>query len=101
MACADSAFVLRDRYSRKSAPMLVLLGLASLAGFDMTSALTALVLQFECQGPWRWNQLNLHRLRYYLSGDRQIIANLYEVLFTCVGHFEGLGAAGGVPSGLH
>jgi type VI secretion system protein ImpG len=41
----------------------------------------ALVLQLECQGPWRWSNLNLDRLRYYLSGDRQIIANLYEVLF--------------------
>ncbi len=65
MACADSAFVLRDRYSRKSAPMLVLLGLASLAGFDMTSALTALVLQFVTRptptlgGRRKWGALTI------------------------------------------
>lgn len=41
----------------------------------------ALVLEFECQGPWRFADLPLEKLRYYLSGDRQVIANLYEVLF--------------------
>ena len=46
MACADSAFVLRDRYSPKSGPMLVLLlTLASLAGLDTASAFSALALQ--------------------------------------------------------
>jgi type VI secretion system protein ImpG len=41
----------------------------------------ALVLQFECHEPWQWSDLAIDKLRYYLSGDRQVIANLYEVLF--------------------
>jgi type VI secretion system protein ImpG len=41
----------------------------------------ALVLRLECLGPWRFADLPLGKLRYYLNGDRQVIANLYEVLF--------------------
>lgn len=41
----------------------------------------ALVLHLECHGPWTFADLSLEKLRFYLSGDRQVIANLYEVLF--------------------
>lgn len=43
--------------------------------------LAALVLQLECLGPWKFSDLPLETLRFYLSGDRQVLANLYEVLF--------------------
>lgn len=38
-------------------------------------------LQFECQADMSFSKLSLDRLRLYLSGDNQLIANLYEVLF--------------------
>ncbi len=40
-----------------------------------------LVLQFECLGPWRFSDLAVDRMRFGLSGVRQVIANLYETLF--------------------
>lgn len=40
-----------------------------------------LVLRLECLAPWKFSELDLDTLRFYLSGDRQVIATLYEVLF--------------------
>jgi type VI secretion system protein ImpG len=38
-------------------------------------------LQFEVQGDLNFGALSLERLRLHLSGDNQICANLYELLF--------------------
>jgi type VI secretion system protein ImpG len=38
-------------------------------------------VQLECQGDMRFSALSLDKLRLYLNGDSQIIANLYELLF--------------------
>jgi type VI secretion system protein ImpG len=40
-----------------------------------------LVLRLECLSPWKFSELDLDRLRFFLGGDRQVIATLYEVLF--------------------
>src|SRR5438132_13878698 len=47
---------------------------------------TAAVLRLElaCQGEMQFADLSLDRLRFYLSGDSQVIANLYEALFNHV-----------------
>ncbi len=44
----------------------------------------ALVLRLECDGGLRFGDLALDRLRFYLSGEKQMIANLYELLFNHV-----------------
>src|SRR5262245_22417420 len=41
-------------------------------------------LQIECQGDQKFSDLSLDRLRFFLSGDNQVIANLYELLFNNV-----------------
>ncbi len=41
----------------------------------------ALILRFECLGGLRLSDLSLDRLRFYLSGESQMIASLYEILF--------------------
>ncbi len=41
----------------------------------------ALRLQFATQGNLRFADLKLDTLRFYLSGEKQVIATLYEVLF--------------------
>src|SRR5438552_3481976 len=41
----------------------------------------ALHLEFECQGGMKFSELSLDRLRFYLSGDNQIVPALYELLF--------------------
>jgi type VI secretion system protein ImpG len=41
----------------------------------------ALRLQLECQGEARFNALSLDRLRLFLAGDDQVIADLYTLLF--------------------
>lgn len=41
----------------------------------------ALRLQLECQGELKLPQLSLDKLRFYLNGDNQLTATLYEVLF--------------------
>jgi type VI secretion system protein ImpG len=40
-----------------------------------------LLLQLECQAGMRFDALALDRLRFYLAGDNQVIAPLYELLF--------------------
>jgi type VI secretion system protein ImpG len=42
----------------------------------------ALRLQLDCQAGLKFSELALDRLRFYLSGESQVIANLYEILFT-------------------
>jgi type VI secretion system protein ImpG len=43
-------------------------------------------MQFACQDGLRWDDLNLEKLRLHLSGDRQFIAGLYEIMFNrCLG----------------
>lgn len=44
----------------------------------------ALRLQIECQGDMQFANLTLDKLRFFLSGDNQVIANLYELLFNNV-----------------
>jgi type VI secretion system protein ImpG len=44
-------------------------------------AVAALRLQLNCQGEMQFSTLSLDRLRFYLHGDNELIANLYEVLF--------------------
>ena len=41
-------------------------------------------LRFECQGDTPLGELELGQLRLYLSGDNQLIANLYELIFNNV-----------------
>ncbi len=41
----------------------------------------ALSLQFEVQAGMRLADLSLDRLRFYLAGDNQIVAGLYELIF--------------------
>lgn len=41
----------------------------------------ALRLQLECQGQMKFADLELDRLRFFLNGDNQLIATLYEILF--------------------
>jgi type VI secretion system protein ImpG len=41
----------------------------------------ALRLQIDCQGEARFAALSLDRLRFFLAGEDQVIADLYEVLF--------------------
>lgn len=41
----------------------------------------AVVLQLECLAPYSFADLALDTLRFHLSGDRQVIANLYGALF--------------------
>ena len=41
----------------------------------------ALRMQFATQGDVRFADLKLDKLRFYLSGEKQVIATLYEVLF--------------------
>jgi type VI secretion system protein ImpG len=41
----------------------------------------ALRIQIECQGEARFTALTLDRLRLYLAGEDQVIADLYELLF--------------------
>lgn len=41
----------------------------------------ALSLQFEVQAGMRLDELSLDRLRFYLSGDNQVVAALYELMF--------------------
>lgn len=43
--------------------------------------LAALRLQFECQAEMRFPALGLEKLRLYLSGENQLIASLYELIF--------------------
>lgn len=38
-------------------------------------------LQFECQAEMQFSALSLDRLRLFLFGDNQVVANLYELLF--------------------
>ncbi|MBI1829987.1 MAG: type VI secretion system baseplate subunit TssF [Planctomycetes bacterium] len=38
-------------------------------------------LRFACQDELSWNDLPLDRLRLHLTGERQLIAGLYEMLF--------------------
>ncbi len=44
----------------------------------------ALILRLECVGGLRFADLSLERLRFYLSGENQMIAGLYEVIFNRV-----------------
>ncbi len=50
-------------------------------------------MQFACTGGARWDDLGLDKLRLFLSGERQLIAGLYEILFNrCLGvAFQPLG----------
>jgi len=41
----------------------------------------ALRLQLECLGEMTFGALTLDKLRFYLSGENQVIASLYELLF--------------------
>lgn len=41
----------------------------------------ALRLQLSCQGPNSFKDLPLDRLRFFLSGEKQMIASLFETLF--------------------
>jgi type VI secretion system protein ImpG len=41
----------------------------------------ALRLQFECLGGLKFTELSLQKLRFYLSGDTQLMPTLYELLF--------------------
>lgn len=41
----------------------------------------ALRLQLECQAEMRFGALGLDKLRFYLSGENQIVASLYELIF--------------------
>jgi type VI secretion system protein ImpG len=41
----------------------------------------ALFLELHCQGEMRFANLTLDKLRFYLHGDKQVIPNLYELLF--------------------
>jgi type VI secretion system protein ImpG len=41
----------------------------------------ALRFQFECQSDMRFAALSLNFLRFYLSGAKQMVANLYELIF--------------------
>jgi type VI secretion system protein ImpG len=41
----------------------------------------ALRLQFECQGEMKFTELSLEKLRFFLSGDTQVVAALYELIF--------------------
>jgi type VI secretion system protein ImpG len=40
-----------------------------------------LVLQMECQGGLTFADLSLDRLRFFIDGDNQLVANIYELLF--------------------
>lgn len=52
------------------------------AGFrPPPKTVAALRLQFDCQGDMRFPELSLDKLRLYLSGENQLIASLYELLF--------------------
>ncbi|MBI3408944.1 MAG: type VI secretion system baseplate subunit TssF [Planctomycetes bacterium] len=42
----------------------------------------AVVLQLECMAPHSFSDLALDTLRFHLSGDRQVISNLYGALFS-------------------
>src|SRR5262245_26670401 len=44
----------------------------------------ALRLQLECQGDLKFANLSLDKLRFFLSGENQVIANLYELIFNNV-----------------
>jgi type VI secretion system protein ImpG len=44
----------------------------------------AVRLQLECQADLSFADLTLDKLRFYLSGENQLIANLYELLFNHV-----------------
>jgi type VI secretion system protein ImpG len=52
---------------------------ASLRAPPKTKA--ALRLQFECQSEMPFQALSLDRLRFFLSGESQMIASLYEIIF--------------------
>jgi type VI secretion system protein ImpG len=41
----------------------------------------ALFLQLHCLGEAQFKELELEKLRFYLSGDKPVVANLYQVLF--------------------
>lgn len=43
--------------------------------------LAALRLQLECQADMRFANLGLDRLRFFLSGESQFVATLYELIF--------------------
>lgn len=45
------------------------------------NTVAALRLQFECQAELQFTDLTIERLRLYLHGDKQLIANLYEAIF--------------------
>src|SRR5438128_2236359 len=42
----------------------------------------ALTLRLECLGGLRFDNLALDTLRFYLAGENQVVAGLYELLFT-------------------
>lgn len=52
-------------------------------------------LQFECEGDFRFSDLSLDALRFYLSGDNQLIARLYELIFNNTTQVEFRGEGGG------
>src|SRR5947209_5939420 len=41
----------------------------------------ALYLQLDCQAGMKFSDLSLDKLRFYLSGDSQVVATLYELIF--------------------
>ena len=48
--------------------------------------IAVLRMHFSCQDGLRWDDLTLDKLRLHLSGERQFIAGLYELLFNrCLG----------------
>jgi type VI secretion system protein ImpG len=54
-------------------------------GFQAPPKTVAAVrLQFECQGDMTFSTLELDQLRLYLTGENQLVATLYEVLFNHV-----------------
>jgi type VI secretion system protein ImpG len=53
-------------------------------------------LQLECAGTARFGTLHLDRLRFFLSGDPQLVAELYEALFN---HVHGLAFRDPEPPG--
>lgn len=44
-------------------------------------ATAMLSLQMECQGGLKFADLSLDRLRFYLEGDSQVVAGIYELIF--------------------
>jgi type VI secretion system protein ImpG len=43
-------------------------------------------MQFACRDGLRWDDLSVDKLRLHLSGDRQFVAGLYDILFNrCLG----------------